>query len=63
MRYLCAWDVCCRTFDDVMPEGWIWLVTFWSARPVGNIDFLVQPVIRDATLCPEHATALAVTRD
>jgi hypothetical protein len=58
MRYLCAWRGCRHTFDDVMPRQWTWLVTWWSARPVGNIDFRTQPVIRDAVLCPEHTQAL-----
>ena len=58
MQYLCAWAACARTFDEPMPPNWTWLVTWWAARPVGNIDFKTQPVIRDAVLCPEHSRAL-----
>jgi hypothetical protein len=56
--FQCAWQHCLQNFRGDMPEGWIWLLTFWATRPVGIIDPLTQPLKRDGVLCPEHARAL-----
>lgn len=58
LSYVCAWKDCRQTYSGDMPKGWISLVTFWSARPIPFLDFLIQPTLRDACLCPEHAQML-----
>jgi hypothetical protein len=50
---MCAWRGCRAAFLGDMPVGWCWLTTYWSPQPK-TIDFLVDPVERDAVLCPEH---------
>jgi hypothetical protein len=53
----CAGRDCPASFRGDMPRGWCWLTIYWSPRPK-TIDFLVDPVERDAVLCPMHRSLL-----
>ena len=56
----CAWDGCeASTPTADLPEGWVWLLAFWSRRPIQHIlDIAPGHLMRDCALCPEHALAL-----
>ena len=56
---LCAWDRCEATYSGDMPNGWIYLMTYWSKQPEQTfLKIPPQDVSRDGVLCPEHARAL-----
>jgi hypothetical protein len=55
----CAWGGCAESFSaEMLPEGWISLVTFRETATPGLLDFLKDRTQRDAVLCPAHAIAL-----
>jgi hypothetical protein len=54
----CAWGDCMASFSGDMPKGWVFLLTYWSKRPILDFSDPNQPTMRDAVLCPEHVQAL-----
>jgi len=58
---VCAWRACgatCDALERPLPLGWLWLATWHDNKTPGRLDFLVDEVVRDAALCPEHVAAL-----
>lgn len=55
---VCAWAGCRSNFAGNLPEGWVWLLTYYRAEPNTVFDYVRERYIRDAALCPEHAAAL-----
>jgi hypothetical protein len=54
--HMCAWQDCEATFEGEMPRGWVWLITYWAAKPQVGF-FLTVPqkdMPRDGVLCPLH---------
>lgn len=60
LTYRCAWRNCEATCTDPvrLPADWIAFATFRKTRVPGVLDFAIDPVLRDALLCPEHNAAL-----
>jgi hypothetical protein len=59
----CLWDGCSARYDDDMPTGWCYLLTYSNKRPITIINFH-KPLPRgsvwgyDAALCPKHHAEL-----
>src|SRR5262245_2705263 len=62
----CAWPGCREHFQGMMPQGWNYLLLWWSPQPQPNrtVASIVmdQRCLRDHVLCPEHASVFELPK-
>ena len=58
----CIWEGCDATFNDKLPAGWVWLITYWSPWPEGDrtvAEVCCDPFSKqDGALCSAHTEKL-----
>jgi hypothetical protein len=54
--HLCAWRDCQESFRGDLPDGWVWLLTYWSRK--ADFENLLDRLLLDIALCPSHTQAL-----
>ena len=54
----CPWRGCTASYQGDLPQGWAFLMMFYSKKPLFNFRAIPQgDFYRDTALCPEHVRA------